>query len=128
MENPFAILLQVARALEAQRIAYVVVGSVASSFYGLYRTTGDIDIVAEITDQQIAPLVSALQTDFYIDEQAVRRAVAAVEHLRRVDRRAVLLLRRDRRVRRLVHEDVVAAGGELDRVVGCPPVGGVGAP
>jgi hypothetical protein len=76
MEHPFIILSQVARILEDEGITYVVVGSVASSLHGLYRTTGDIDIVAEITVQQIVPLVSALQTDFYIDEQAIRRAVA----------------------------------------------------
>jgi hypothetical protein len=76
MESPFVVLLQIARVLEEQGIAYVVVGSFASSLRGVYRATGDVDIVAAIKPEQIPSLVATLQNDFYIDEQAVRRAVA----------------------------------------------------
>lgn len=76
MESPLAVLAQVTRALAAQGIAYVVVGSFASSMRGVYRTTGDIDIVADIKSAQIKLLVADLQASFYVDEQAVRRAVA----------------------------------------------------
>jgi hypothetical protein len=76
MESPLTVLLQVARAFEKLGIAYVVVGSFASSLHGLYRTTGDIDIVADIKPEQINGLVASLQNDFYIDDLAVRRAVS----------------------------------------------------
>ncbi len=76
MESPLDVLSQVARALDALGIAYVVVGSFASSLHGVYRTTADIDIVADIEPAQVAPLASALQASFYIDEQVVGRAVA----------------------------------------------------
>lgn len=76
METPFVVLLQIARALEAQGIAYAVVGSIASSMRGVYRATNDIDIIADIQPHHIKPLVEMLQADFYIDEQAVRMAVA----------------------------------------------------
>lgn len=76
METPFIVLLEVARIFEEMEIPYVVVGSFASSMRGLYRATADIDIVAEISPDQIKPLVVALQKDFYVDEQTVRRAVA----------------------------------------------------
>lgn len=76
METPFAVLSEIARVLEELGAAYVVVGSFASSMRGLYRATGDIDIVANLNTEQIKPLVAALQENFYIDEQAVRRAVA----------------------------------------------------
>lgn len=75
METPFDILADVALALDKLGIAYVVVGSFASSMRGLYRSTGDIDIVADISSEQVKPLVTALQETFYIDEQAVLRAV-----------------------------------------------------
>ena len=74
METPFSVLAEIARILEEQGIAYVVVGSFASSMRGAYRATADIDIVADIQPEQVAPLVSALQATFYVDEQAVRRA------------------------------------------------------
>ncbi len=75
MENPFAVLSLVARVLEEQRIAYVLVGSLASSMHGMFRSTADIDIVAEIKSEQVIPLLTALQENFYVDEHAVREAI-----------------------------------------------------
>lgn len=76
MENPFEVLSHVTRALEDQGVAYVVVGSFASSMRGLYRATADIDLVADLQPAHARPLVEALRDKFYIDEQAVRRAVS----------------------------------------------------
>ncbi len=75
MENPFIVLLQIVSAFEAIGIDYVVVGSLASSIHGDYRASADIDIVAEIRDEQIDPLVNALRTNFYVDDLSVRKAV-----------------------------------------------------
>ncbi|HEX8847331.1 MAG TPA: hypothetical protein VF791_21995 [Pyrinomonadaceae bacterium] len=75
MESPLIVLLQITHALDAQGINYVVVGSFASSLHGIYRTTNDIDIIADIKLEQINALVATLQNDFYIDEQSARRAV-----------------------------------------------------
>ncbi len=76
MESPLEVLSQIARALEEQGVAYVVVGSFASSMRGVYRATADIDIVADLKPSHVKPLVEALQETFYLDEQAVRRATA----------------------------------------------------
>lgn len=76
MESPFEVLALVARALEDLGVAYAVVGSFASSMRGLYRATADVDIVVDLQPEQVCPLVQALQEKFYIDEQAVRRAVS----------------------------------------------------
>ena len=75
MDNPVAVLAETVRALDALSIPYAVVGSVASSLYGFSRATGDVDIIADIRPEQVAPLVTALQESFYADEQAIRRAV-----------------------------------------------------
>lgn len=75
METPLAVLIEISRVLEELDIAYVVVGSFASSMRGLYRATADVDIVADINLDQVTPLMAALQENFYLDEQAVRRAV-----------------------------------------------------
>lgn len=76
MESPLEVLSQVARILEEHGVVYVVVGSFASSMRGLYRATADIDIVADLDAGQVRPVVEALQANFYVDEQAARRAVA----------------------------------------------------
>lgn len=76
MESPLEVLSQIAHALEEQGVAYVVVGSFASSMRGVYRATADIDIVADLKPAHVEPLVAALQETFYLDEGAVRRALA----------------------------------------------------
>jgi hypothetical protein len=75
MENPLAVLIQVARAFDALAIEYVVVGSFASSIHGEYRASGDIDIIADLELRHIEPLVAALKEEFYIDDLTVRRAI-----------------------------------------------------
>ncbi|MDQ2920200.1 MAG: hypothetical protein M3R52_01090 [Acidobacteriota bacterium] len=75
MENPFKVLSLVASVLEQQLITYVLVGSLASSIHGMYRSTADIDIVADVKPEQVIPLLNALQGSFYVDEHAVREAI-----------------------------------------------------
>lgn len=75
MESPLGVLLHVIRALEEQKIAYVVVGSFASSARGVPRSTLDADIVADIKPDQVGQLLSSLKEKFYLDERAIRRAV-----------------------------------------------------
>jgi len=75
MENPFAVLSLVAGVLEQQRITYVVVGSIASSIHGMYRSTADIDIVADVKSEQVIPLINALEGNFSVDERAVHEAI-----------------------------------------------------
>lgn len=75
MENPFTVLSLVASLLEQQRITYVLVGSLASSMHGMYRSIADIDIVADVHSEQVIPLLAALQENFYVDEHAVREAI-----------------------------------------------------
>ena len=76
MVPPIAVLSLVTAALEKLGIRYVLVGSFASSIHGLYRATADIDILAEIKGEQVQPLYEALQDAFYVDELAMRNAVA----------------------------------------------------
>lgn len=76
MDLPLTTLSQVATILEQQGIRYVLVGSFASSIHGMYRATADIDIVADIKTEQVGPLFESLRNDFYVDEQAIRDAVA----------------------------------------------------
>ncbi|MBL8188229.1 MAG: hypothetical protein JNK38_09485 [Acidobacteria bacterium] len=56
---------------------YWIGGSMASSTHGLPRSTQDVDLVAELKEEHIDGLVAALENDFYIDRQAVQRAVSS---------------------------------------------------
>ncbi|MFN2408051.1 MAG: hypothetical protein ABR594_18555, partial [Pyrinomonadaceae bacterium] len=75
MVLPISVLSLVTQALGELRIRYVLVGSFASSMYGLYRATADIDILAEIKGEHIGPLHGALADAFYVDELTMRNAV-----------------------------------------------------
>ena len=73
--DPIAIALAMARALDALGVIHTIGGSIASSIAGEPRSTLDIDIVAALRESDVAPLVDALSTDFYVDDQALYRAV-----------------------------------------------------
>jgi len=62
-------------ALEELGVPYHIGGSVASSLYGLPRLTIDVDIVADLRQGHVRPLIDQLQTDYYIDEDMIRDAI-----------------------------------------------------
>lgn len=65
----------VADALEKLGVTYVVCGSLASSVHGMVRTTMDTDLIADLQQEQIIPLVELLEDAFYIDEEMIRSAI-----------------------------------------------------
>jgi hypothetical protein len=73
--TPTEILLHVASLLDSLGVPHAVVGSMASSAWGFPRSTNDADIVAELGPQHVPALVEALGTDFYVDSDAVERAI-----------------------------------------------------
>ena len=73
--DPIAIALSVTRVLDALGIVHTLGGSIASSIAGEPRSTVDIDIVAALEESHIPALVSALSSDFYVDDESLRRAV-----------------------------------------------------
>lgn len=58
-------------------IVYSIGGSLASSVSGEPRSSLDIDIVAALGEEHITPLLEELRGAFYIDSEALRRAVRA---------------------------------------------------
>lgn len=67
-------LNQIARLLEAAGIPFMVVGSHASSFHGLYRATQDVDIVIDPTREQLSRFVTSLGDEIYVSPEAAQRA------------------------------------------------------
>lgn len=97
--DPIAVALAVTRVFDTLGIVHTIGGSIASSIAGEPRSTLDIDIVAALPDSDVAALVTALSPDFYVNEEALRRAV------------------RDRSSTNLIHQatqvkvDIFVAGG-----------------
>jgi hypothetical protein len=75
-EQPGALLEAIVIVLNAIGIAHMVVGSFASTFHGVPRTTQVLDLVIDPTDQQLELLLAALPPDqFYVDQDVARDAL-----------------------------------------------------
>src|SRR5258708_23019336 len=68
-------LTEVVEAMEQLAIVYHIGGSVASSLYGEFRPTQDVDIVEDLRPAHVRSFVKLLDQDYYIDEDAVRDAI-----------------------------------------------------
>ena len=70
-----AAILPVVRSFQQLNILYFVGGSIASSAYGMPRSTYDVDMVADMRPQHVAPFVAALEGDYYVDRSAILDAL-----------------------------------------------------
>jgi hypothetical protein len=76
MQNePIEVTLKVTGILEKLNIPYVIGGSLASTLYGMVRTTQDSDIITEMRLEHIQPFLSALQNEFFIDEEMISDSI-----------------------------------------------------
>ncbi len=69
------VLLLVVKVFERLHIPYLVGGSMASALYGVARSTLDADMVADIREEQVDALVTALGKAFYADDEMIRGAI-----------------------------------------------------
>jgi len=67
MQNePIEVTLKVTGVLEKLGIPYLIGGSLASTLYGMVRTTQDSDIITEMHVDRIRPFSSVLENEFFI--------------------------------------------------------------
>lgn len=76
--NVAEVLHRITTHLEKCGIAYMLVGSFASSFHGALRSTQDIDLVIEASPEQLSTLIAALQREEYYAE--LDAALDALKH------------------------------------------------
>ena len=76
MQNePIEVTLKVTDVFEKLGIPYLIAGSLASTLYGMVRTTQDSDIVVEMRLEHLKAFVSDLQDEFYIDEEMIAESI-----------------------------------------------------
>lgn len=76
MQNePVEVTLKVTGILEKLGIPYLIGGPLASALYGMVRTTQDSDIVADMRLEHLQSFVSALQDEFYVDDEMISDAI-----------------------------------------------------
>ena len=84
------LLVDCLRRLEGSGIDYMLVGSMAGNFWGVPRSTHDIDFVIEYDETQIAAIISAFQDDFFIQEVSVQSGLRPPHQFNALDNRSAL--------------------------------------
>ena len=69
------LLTRTVKILDALKIPYMVTGSFAVNFYGIPRTTHDIDLVVVLQSNVAERLAHEFPKDFYADVEMMRQAI-----------------------------------------------------
>ena len=77
MNSELEVLTDIIARLGGAGIDHMLTGSVAMSVYTEPRMTRDIDIVVELTPVDAERVVELFSPEYYVDEEAVRSAIAA---------------------------------------------------
>jgi hypothetical protein len=88
--NEQELLADCLRRLNRSGVTYYLTGSMASNYWGIPRTTHDLDFVIQLPAAAVAKIVSAFTPDFYIDEAAVRAAYQPPHQFNAIDTRSAL--------------------------------------
>ena len=75
LNEPIEVTLKVTNILESLGVPYLIGGSLASTLYGMVRSTQDSDIVAEMRPEHVQAFVASLQNEFFIDEEMIAESV-----------------------------------------------------
>ena len=74
--DSIGVALMITDMLERLSIAYAVEGSLANYEYGIARSTLEAHIIADMRPEHVAPVVSALSRDFYVDRHMIEDAIS----------------------------------------------------
>ena len=81
MADELDTLFDVVARLESASIEYMITGSMAMAVYATPRMTRDVDIVVQLSPTDAISICTAFGGEYYVDEEAVRRAINAVRLL-----------------------------------------------
>jgi hypothetical protein len=84
------LLIDCLRRLNTAQIPYMVVGSMASNFWGVPRSTHDIDFVVEFQLTDVPKFMKAFEEQFFIQEHSIRAALRPPYQFNAVDNRSAL--------------------------------------
>ncbi len=93
MRDMDEIVSLVSRFLNKEKIEYVIVGGLVAIFYGVPRTTMDIDIIIQIPEDRIKGFVEFLKkNDFFANEDDMKTAFKEKSHCTIEDKKSLIRL------------------------------------
>src|ERR1041384_5664324 len=84
------LLLDCLRRLNRVEITYYLTGSMASNYWGVPRTTHDLDFVIQLPPSQIEKMVSAFSPDYFLQPDAIHAAYHPPYQFNAIDTRSAL--------------------------------------
>jgi hypothetical protein len=84
------LLVDCLRRLNGAELTYLLTGSMASNYWGIPRTTHDLDFVIQLPPSAVVRMVQAFSGDFFLDEAAVRAAYQPPHQFNAIDQRSTL--------------------------------------
>jgi hypothetical protein len=88
--NERELLVDCLRRLNRTGLTYYPTGSMASNYWGIPRTTHDLDFVVQLPPAAVPSLVQAFSGDYYLDEAAVRAVYQPPHQFNAIDTRSAL--------------------------------------
>lgn len=76
MLNEFDVIRDVTDRFKNAEIPHMLTGSMAMNYYSLPRMTRDVDFVVEARAEDVDKIISAFESDYYVDRTAVSRAIS----------------------------------------------------
>ena len=88
--NERELLVDCLRRLNRTGVIYYLTGSMASNYWGIPRTTHDLDFVVQLPMSSVPLIMQEFSGDFYIEEAAVRAAYQPPHQFNAIDTRSAL--------------------------------------
>ncbi len=71
------LLIDCLRRLNSAGLSYLLTGSMAGNYWGIPRTTHDLDFVIQLPPSAVPKMMTAFSGDFFLDEACCARRVSA---------------------------------------------------
>ena len=88
--NERELLVDCLRRLNRTGLTYYLTGSMASNFWGIPRTTHDLDFVIQLPVSAVSLILREFRGDFYLEETAMRAAYQPPHQFNAIDTRSAL--------------------------------------
>jgi hypothetical protein len=84
------LLVDCLRRLNRAAVEYMLTGSMVSNYWGIPRTTNDLDFVIQLPEAAIPVFLKEFEGDYYLDEAAIRDAFGPPFQFNAIDTRSPL--------------------------------------
>jgi hypothetical protein len=88
--NERELLADCLRRLNRSGVMYYLTGSMASNYWGIPRTTHDLDFVIQLPVSAVPRIIQEFSGDFYLEEADVRAAFQPPHQFKAIDTRSAL--------------------------------------